>query len=590
VPEHEGYYRYHPFFRDMLRAELAFESPELMEDLQRRAATWFARAGLLAEAVGHYVAIGAWVDAVAEVVDDLAVGELLLGGPTGALARSLADLPEELVNPAACIVRAVLALVGGDRERFGEQVDLAQMLAPPEPGPHHRAVSLTVEVLQVVHARLLGDPGATLSLAEQAEQTLSARDNRFRVEQRPELVALIVSSRADALARAGRLDEAYDVLAAGTSAATHVGRKGLQAEYLARMAVLSCWGNRLHRAETLAKRSADLADGLGLPEAQRPAGAAVARAWIAAQRDDLRAAAEHVEVARRRQSVFDDPVADTLLAVVAAGNQVARGDLPGALALVHQPSRGPLGHERWLGDELRVATARLRVAAGEPDVALLEVEDVRSARSERDVALVRVEVALDRHEEGVAAELLPQLLDKDAPLVTQVAGWLLEASRQLQAGSSLRARSAAERALRLASRHGLRAPFRHAAADVRKLIASDPLLQAENPWLVRSPRPARATPGRSGSPVVRTREHEDEAPVVEKLTTRELEVLGHLAELLTTEEIAATMFVSVNTIRTHVRSILRKLGVSRRNAAVRRARELDLLQAWEPGSGVTPGG
>jgi LuxR family maltose regulon positive regulatory protein len=37
------------------------------------------------------------------------------------------------------------------------------------------------------------------------------------------------------------------------------------------------------------------------------------------------------------------------------------------------------------------------------------------------------------------------------------------------------------------------------------------------------------------------------------------------------------MYVSVNTIRTHVRSILRKLGVSRRNAAVRRARELDLL-------------
>jgi len=39
------------------------------------------------------------------------------------------------------------------------------------------------------------------------------------------------------------------------------------------------------------------------------------------------------------------------------------------------------------------------------------------------------------------------------------------------------------------------------------------------------------------------------------------------------------MFISVNTIRTHVRSILRKLGVTRRNAAVRRARELGLLGA-----------
>jgi LuxR family maltose regulon positive regulatory protein len=64
---------------------------------------------------------------------------------------------------------------------------------------------------------------------------------------------------------------------------------------------------------------------------------------------------------------------------------------------------------------------------------------------------------------------------------------------------------------------------------------------------------------------------------VEELTAKELEVLGHLGELLTTEEIAGTMFISVNTVRTHVRNILRKLDVNRRNAAVRRARELHLL-------------
>ncbi|MET1133843.1 MAG: LuxR C-terminal-related transcriptional regulator [Aeromicrobium sp.] len=47
--------------------------------------------------------------------------------------------------------------------------------------------------------------------------------------------------------------------------------------------------------------------------------------------------------------------------------------------------------------------------------------------------------------------------------------------------------------------------------------------------------------------------------------------------MLTTEEIAAAMYISVNTVRTHVRNILRKLGVSRRNAAVRIAREFELL-------------
>ena len=63
----------------------------------------------------------------------------------------------------------------------------------------------------------------------------------------------------------------------------------------------------------------------------------------------------------------------------------------------------------------------------------------------------------------------------------------------------------------------------------------------------------------------------------EPLSEREIEVLRLMSELLSTEEIGAAMFVSVNTVRTHVRSILRKLAVSRRNEAVRRARELAIV-------------
>jgi LuxR family maltose regulon positive regulatory protein len=65
--------------------------------------------------------------------------------------------------------------------------------------------------------------------------------------------------------------------------------------------------------------------------------------------------------------------------------------------------------------------------------------------------------------------------------------------------------------------------------------------------------------------------------VIQDLSDREMEVLQHLAGMLSTAEIAATMFISVNTVRTHIRSILRKLAVSRRNQAVRRARERGLL-------------
>lgn len=54
-------------------------------------------------------------------------------------------------------------------------------------------------------------------------------------------------------------------------------------------------------------------------------------------------------------------------------------------------------------------------------------------------------------------------------------------------------------------------------------------------------------------------------------------MLELLSGMLTTDEIAGELYVSVNRVKTHVRSILRKLGAARRGEAVRRARELRLL-------------
>jgi len=63
----------------------------------------------------------------------------------------------------------------------------------------------------------------------------------------------------------------------------------------------------------------------------------------------------------------------------------------------------------------------------------------------------------------------------------------------------------------------------------------------------------------------------------EALTERELTVLRYLQSMLSNEEIAAKLFVSVNTVKTHIRHIYRKLEVSQRRDAVRRAREARLL-------------
>jgi LuxR family transcriptional regulator, maltose regulon positive regulatory protein len=61
------------------------------------------------------------------------------------------------------------------------------------------------------------------------------------------------------------------------------------------------------------------------------------------------------------------------------------------------------------------------------------------------------------------------------------------------------------------------------------------------------------------------------------LTERELTVLRYLPTMLSNREIALEMFFSINTVKTHLKSIYRKLDVDRRRDAVDRARALSLI-------------
>ena len=65
--------------------------------------------------------------------------------------------------------------------------------------------------------------------------------------------------------------------------------------------------------------------------------------------------------------------------------------------------------------------------------------------------------------------------------------------------------------------------------------------------------------------------------LVEPLTEREQEVLQRVAQLLSTAEIANELYISVNTVKTHLKSVHRKLAVTHRREAVRRAKQLKLL-------------
>ncbi|MBD3273909.1 MAG: winged helix-turn-helix transcriptional regulator [Candidatus Marinimicrobia bacterium] len=70
---------------------------------------------------------------------------------------------------------------------------------------------------------------------------------------------------------------------------------------------------------------------------------------------------------------------------------------------------------------------------------------------------------------------------------------------------------------------------------------------------------------------------ESQSPKEEILSDRELEVLNCLAQGMTNSEIADSLFISLNTVRTHTKNIYDKLNVHSRTQAAARGKELGLI-------------
>jgi len=110
-------------------------------------------------------------------------------------------------------------------------------------------------------------------------------------------------------------------------------------------------------------------------------------------------------------------------------------------------------------------------------------------------------------------------------------------------------------------------PFLNVKDTFGDLLARHPLVAGQ--WPVSQPR-IPADPA-AGPPDVNPRE------LPEPLTQRELTILRFLATSMSTAEIADELCLSVNTVKTHLAAIYRKLPASRRREAVVRARELELI-------------
>jgi LuxR family maltose regulon positive regulatory protein len=562
--EFSSVYRFHRLFAELLRTQLQCASPERLRQLHRRAAVWFAGQRQTTEAIGHAVKGGDAEMAARLVIEHYAIGRVLLDGRTGRLGALLHQLPGSLHTPETALVAAALALADGSTEGCAQHLDRARADIATATGVSP-ALALADVFLEAMLADVCGSDDQVERSSTVAERAL-ALVPPDELLGHPELRLLVLAVKGRAQSHQGAVDAAAITF---TAAMAQCGPGILypRIQCLEHLAVIEAYRGRLGHAERLAKEAADLADRCGREAAGQPATAHVALAWVAMERYDVDVAGHHLRMADPKRRHDGDPLTAAAFALVKARRLQARGELRGAAQLLEDldltNGRRP---PRWLALEIVLARARLMIAVKRPEEALRLIHALPEAESPGVQVVHAATLVTAGNAEQARELLLPVVASAGLPSPVTVEAWLVLAKTAAHLGQADNARNALGHALRYAIPEAQRRAVQQVWAELRRVLRDDDEL-AEQHRILQGGSSGGHRPGTSETGIV----------IVEPLSRREMEVLQGMSAMLATEEIAARLFVSINTVKTHVRSILRKLSASRRNEAVRRARSLGLI-------------
>jgi LuxR family maltose regulon positive regulatory protein len=556
------WFRYHALFADLLRSQLARRGPAAVARQHRRAAHWFVEQDRPLDALGHAVSAGDWDGATAILADrwlelrdaDPAAldGVLAAFGPTAIDAR-----------PEAALVAAVRCLDRGEPGRAEAHLLAAGRLRHRLSGSRRAGFTRGLALVRLLRAARDGDvDGAQRELP--VVVTFGHQDSpRSR-----EAVAL-AQLEVGRLEAADGVDGAVRRFALAEGLAAESTRPALVLEAEAQRAWLHALDGEL-RAARLAADAAVVHAG----SVASPTSGLLASALVAAEAGDVRHAAEQLHAARAAlPGATGEPgrLRRLEIALVDARLAQAGGHAEAGVAYdqLHDALIGWTPPRR-IGDEARAAAAELLVALGRAQEALTELPAPPDRRSGGSIGVARVAALLAlRQSEQALGEGERVTARERLPLPAAVAAAALTAAAAEAEGDRGLAQRYAEQALDLAEPEGVRLPL--AAA----LTGLDPVLRR----LLRFGTSHRSLIGevmelaRSGSAPSAA----DVMPLDEALSERELAVLRYLPTLLSSTEIAGELFVSVNTVKSHLKGVYRKLGVGNRREAVQRARDLGLI-------------
>ncbi|MFJ4695253.1 LuxR C-terminal-related transcriptional regulator [Streptomyces sp. NPDC088766] len=568
-PIGHSWYRLHPLFAEILRVHLNTRHPGLERELHGTAARWLSDAGLLTEALPHAADASDWTFAADRLVDDLAIGQIFTGLDADRLGELFTRMPPDTPGPAADLVRAACGLARYDIDRGLADLGRAERNLPPVEAQGASAAHLSCALLRVLAGRLLGSPGMTEIAARRAAELDARGVLSKRLEAHPEIRALRLAAQGSAQLWAGRFGAARAALTAVVEAADGPSTVLPRHESLGRLALIDFLEGWPGRAEAHARRAITEAERSGMPHSARTSLGHLVLAAVETERDDLASARTHLHRAILPSPCSRDPIVASWLVVTRSRLLLAGGNPAKALRVLDGIREVPSTEipSPWVDVQVALAAAAAHTALGRPQAAAEALAGRPDAGPECVIASVRARLAAD---DGEAARSLLDTLpgpDGQGPAVT-VRILLVRAEAARTPGNEATVQHLVARALAVARPERLGRPFLEAGPWLQELLDRRPALGKAHGWLptglVAKPRAVH-----TGGDVL--------VPVTEPLSDREREVLGRLAQMMSTEEIAVDLFLSVNTVKTHLRNIYRKLAVTGRREAVRRARELHLL-------------
>jgi LuxR family transcriptional regulator, maltose regulon positive regulatory protein len=565
-----SWFRYHHLFADLLHLELRRTGPGDAE-LHRIAAGWLAERGLAVEAVRHAQAARDWGLAARVLADHWP--SLYLDGHSATVHELLAGFPEE-ARAGDAELAAVTAgdeLARGSLEAAEVHLGLAEREIASLPDVRQGKALLLLGIVRLLHARQRGN---LRTLAEEARRVQAIADAQ---EAQPglgeDLRALALISLGITEFWVARLAEAERHLDQGVALARRIGRPYLEFTGLVYAANLEFFRSFAVAVEH-SMQAADLAELNGWSDEPAAGSACVNVGGILVWQGRPDEAEPWLQRADRTLRAEAEPADGVAIRSIRGLLELARGQNASALASFE-------------------AAARLAARLSEPNLmvhgnrsflvqALVRLNEIERAEQvlaaladqDRDGGAMRISLATLRLAQGdpeAAVAALAPVLDGSAPLPWPAwlgQAFLLDAIARDALGDPGAAATALERALDLAEPDGLLLPFLlHPAPE---LLERHARLRTTHASLIfeilnlLSGRPPSARPS-------------DVEPLREPLSKSELRVLRYLPTNLRAPEIAAELFVSMNTIRTHLRNLYAKLGVHSRGEAVKRARELGLL-------------